>query len=255
MDQINTCLFIFYNNNFYSIMVFTENKPSTEPFSFVLLKKLCSFVFVIVLCYYTYKQFSQFFNSITEPNLNISNYLNVHQSANKDIKIILLTCSSVPLNCTSNNVKCEEYDNKADICDTNTFRYAFNYQDKGEIKITPAITEAYLAGVVIDNNYYQTDGLLFTKPSSSLFIVNDQINVLYYSFIINKRMIDNYIYGLAGGEAIEFVNFNAHTDHVTNLIPPNETTFKLIPTSTDIYYQEETYYERNYQEFLFFIFS
>jgi hypothetical protein len=89
-------------------MVFTENKPSTEPFSFIILKKLCSFTLVIVLIFYTYNQFSQFFRSITEPNLNIRNFFNAKQGINKNIKIIILTCSSRPLNCTYNNEECEE---------------------------------------------------------------------------------------------------------------------------------------------------
>ncbi|GBB98994.1 hypothetical protein RclHR1_03390010 [Rhizophagus clarus] len=224
-------------------MVFTENKPSTEPFSFVLLKKLCSFSFCILLIYYSYNQFSQFFDSITEPNLNIRNFINNRQSINRDIKVILLACSPYSLNCTYNDRECEEYDDRTDICDGNTFRYVFNYRDKAEIKITPVITEAYLAGVVIDDKYYLTDGLLFTKPNSSLFLMNEQINIIYYSFKINKRMIDNYIYGLAGGDGLEFVNFDVQTDHINHLTTPNETTLKLIPASTDIYYQEETYYD------------
>ncbi|PKY51401.1 hypothetical protein RhiirA4_424485 [Rhizophagus irregularis] len=52
-------------------MMFTENKPSTEPFSFIFLKKLCSFALVIILVFYTYNQFSQFSGSIDKPNINV----------------------------------------------------------------------------------------------------------------------------------------------------------------------------------------
>ncbi|PKC70215.1 hypothetical protein RhiirA1_391511 [Rhizophagus irregularis] len=55
-------------------------------------------------------------------------------------------------------------------------------------------------------------------------------------------MVDIYAYGLAGGEVKEFVDFNAHTEHIT-ASTRNAPTLLLIPTLTDIYYQEESYYD------------
>lgn len=227
-------------------MVFAENKPSTEPFSFIFLKKLCSFALVIALVFYTYKQFLQLYCSITEPNVNFRNFFNYKQGINKDIKIIILTCSSLPLSCTFNNGECEEYGNDLDICENGdrTIRYAFNYQVT--VEITPFITEAYLAGLVIDNKYFPSEEFLFTKPNSML-LVNEQINVIYYSFTISKRIVSDYAYGLAGGEEKEHVVFIAHTDHITTLKTTNATRLILIPTTNDIQYQEEFYYDRNYQ--------
>ncbi|CAB4376964.1 unnamed protein product [Rhizophagus irregularis] len=154
----------------------------------------------------------------------------------------MLTCSSLPLSCTYNNGECEEYGNDIDACenDDHTYRYAFNYQDI--VEITPFITEAYLAGLVIDNIYFPSEEFLFNKPNSIL-LVNEQINVIYYSFTISKRIINDYAYGLAGGEEDEHVVFITHTDHITTLETTNATRLVLIPTTKAIQYQEEFYYD------------
>jgi hypothetical protein len=226
-------------------MVFAENKPSTELFSFIFLRKLCSFALIIILIFFTYNQFLQLYCSIIEPNINTRNFYNFKQGIDKNIKIIMLTCSSLPLSCTYNNGECEEYGNDIDACENDhTYRYAFNYQDIAEI--TPFITEAYLAGLVIDNIYFPSEEFLFNKPNSIL-LVNEQINVIYYSFTISKRIINDYAYGLAGGEEDEHVVFITHTDHITTLETTNATRLVLIPTTKAIQYQEEFYYDRNYQ--------
>lgn len=91
-------------------MVFAENKPSTEPFSFVFLKKLCSLALVIMLIFYIYNQFSQLSGSIAKPNLSFRKQTPKKESTNSaNIKIIVGVCSSsYPINCTYNyNVKCK----------------------------------------------------------------------------------------------------------------------------------------------------
>ncbi|GES95062.1 hypothetical protein GLOIN_2v1846962 [Rhizophagus clarus] len=151
-------------------MVFTENKPSTEPFSFVFLKKLCSFALVIMLIFYTYNQFSQFSDSVAKPNLNF------HQQNSKkaltdreSINIIVRVYSPYPINCTYNiNKECK---------------------------------------------------------------------------LDDKLIINNYAYDLAGCEEKEYVDFNAHTDHISTIKTPNAPALILRPTSMNIYYQEESYYD------------
>ncbi|CAB4418343.1 unnamed protein product [Rhizophagus irregularis] len=222
-------------------MMFTENKPSTEPFSFIFLKKLCSFALVIILVFYTYNQFSQFSGSIDKPNINVRRQNSKKAlSEIQNIKIIVRVCSLYPINCTYSNNECEsnEYVERRNIPDCNNY-YALNFQEKVEIKITPFITDIYFHGIVIDNKFYAS---LFNK-SNSLYIVNDQINVIYYSFIISKRIVSDYVYGLAGGGEQEFADFFVYIDHIVSLNTLNATTLVLMPTSMDINYQEESYYD------------
>ncbi|GBB87706.1 hypothetical protein RclHR1_01420009 [Rhizophagus clarus] len=167
-------------------MVFTENKPSTEPFSFVFLKKLCSFALVIMLIFYTYNQFSQFSDSVAKPNLNF------HQQNSKkaltdreSINIITSIMIIQIFNCGF---------------------YTFSFQDNTEIKLYPFIAEVDLDGLV-------------------------------------KLIINNYAYDLAGCEEKEYVDFNAHTDHISTIKTPNAPALILRPTSMNIYYQEESYYD------------
>jgi hypothetical protein len=235
--------------------MFTENKPSTEPFSFIFLKKLCSFVLVILLIFYTYGQFSQFYYSIYNPNLNFRQQnLKISLPDGENTKIIIRACSSYPINCSYNNDECKLYDTDyyTTTCDgTNSFYYAFDFQyEIAIIEITPFITEVYLDGLVLDNKYYKSN----INSQRNLFLVSEQTMVVYYSITISKRIVDNYAYGLAGGEGMDFVDFNAHTAAITPSMTPNATTLILMPISMDIYYEEETYYDRNYQLLLFFFF-
>lgn len=249
MYLYNTSTVCFY---FLFKMMFTENKPSTEPFSFIFLKKLCSFALVIILVFYTYNQFSQFSGSIDKPNINFRKQNSKKASSEiNNIKIIVRVCSLYPINCTYNNNECEsnEYVVRQFIPNCNNY-YALNFQEKMGIEITPFITDAYIYGLVIDNKFYAT----LSNKSNSLFIVNDQINVIYYSFTISERIVSDYVYGLAGGGEEKFVDFFVYTDHITSLETLNATTLLLIPTSMDINYQEESYYDRNYQ-FIQFIFK
>ncbi|GBB99582.1 hypothetical protein RclHR1_03570010 [Rhizophagus clarus] len=55
-------------------------------------------------------------------------------------------------------------------------------------------------------------------------------------------MVGNYLYsGLMDGREEEFVDFNAHTDHITTLTTPNATTLILRPISMDIIYHVEVF--------------
>jgi hypothetical protein len=230
-------------------MVFTDNKPSTEPFSLIFLKKFCSIALLIILLFYTYKQFSQFSDSVIAPNIVLRKQNLLRTITNyKNEKIIMRVCSSYPINCTYNDDECRLDENRdfyTTTCDTtNSFRYAFNYQEKtAKIEMTPFITEVYLDGLVLDDKYYPPNKLSLRQ----LFLVNEQTMIVYYSITISKRIVLDYAYGLAGGAGIEFVDFNAHTAAVTTLKTPNSTTLILMPITTDIYYQEETYYDSNYQ--------
>jgi hypothetical protein len=226
-------------------MVFAENKPSTEPFSFVFLKKLCSLALVIMLIFYIYNQFSQLSGSIAKPNLSFRKQNLKKESTNSaNIKIIVGVCSSsYPINCTYNyNVECklDEYHDHHNMSNCNY--YTFDFQDSTEIKINSLINEVYLDGIELDDKYYSSrkSSIRQSLPMS------EQTMVVYYSITISKDIVDNYAYGLAGGEVKDYVDFNAHTDHITALTP-NAPTLLLIPTLTDIYYQEESYYDRNYQ--------
>ncbi|PKY62815.1 hypothetical protein RhiirA4_489997 [Rhizophagus irregularis] len=76
--------------------------------------------------------------------------------------------------------------------------------------------------MVLNNKVYPSSGfnLISIIP---LFIVNEQAAIIYYSPIINKHIFSKYVYGLVGGLEEEFVDFNAHTDHIlTNLSIPNK---------------------------------
>ena len=80
--------------------------------------------------------------------------------------------------------------------------------------------------------------------------MNEQAAIIYYSPIINKRIFSKCVYGLIGRLEEEFIDFNAHTDHIlTNLSIPNTTMLILRPVSKNILYQEEFYYDRNYLNF------
>ncbi|RGB38001.1 hypothetical protein C1646_756246 [Rhizophagus diaphanus] len=221
--------------------MFAENKRSTEPFSFIILKKICSFLFIIALIFYTYNQFSQFSESISKPNLIISNF----NFGLSKINITIRICGS-NVNCSYKNVYSES--NESENCTLanevpieyflnfpDCYRYSFNYDRiRTEIAIlSPNITSVYLDGLEIDK-YYPDDGLSLMNYSK------EQTTVVYYSPTIIKRISSRYAYGLTDGEGKEYVNFNIHTD-TTDLKIPNEATLILRPTSPDIYYQEETY--------------
>ncbi|CAB5192798.1 hypothetical protein RhiirA5_495125 [Rhizophagus irregularis] len=227
-------------------MVFAENKQSTEPYSFIFLKKLCSFSFIIILIYYTYDQFYQFSNSISKPNL-IFRKQHVREILNtaKNINITIEICGTD--NCTytyngnntdwkkcvaANEVPFEVLSDNVSVPDC--FRYSFDYQERINIEVPP-ITAVHLDGLEIDQYYYAIS-------SSPLFFINNTTTTIYYSPTIIKQISDKYVYGLAGGKSKEYVDFNVHTD-MTPLITPNVTTFVLRPISMNIYYQEETYYD------------
>ncbi|GBC10307.1 hypothetical protein RclHR1_09500005 [Rhizophagus clarus] len=225
-------------------MVFTENKPSTEPFSFIFLKKLCSFALVVMLIYYICNQFLQFHSSIVNPNLNFYRQnFNKSIGGSNDVNIIGRICSSSSIvNCTYNNGECKLDETVDHQSIPNCNHYAFNSQEKAEIRITPYITEIYLDGLVIDNQYYPSKES-FNNKTNPLLIVNEQINVLYYTFMISNCIITSYVYGLVGGEKEEFVDFFAYTDHIMDLKTMDATTLILMPMSMDINYEEESYYD------------
>ncbi|GBC52417.2 hypothetical protein GLOIN_2v1883501 [Rhizophagus irregularis DAOM 181602=DAOM 197198] len=190
-------------------MVFAENKRSTEPYSFILLKKLCSLTIIILLLYYSYDQLSQYYKSISKPKITFHN-LDIFDNINITIGI----CGQIE-NCTYNDK------NKCRTANDIPIEYArFNSPD----------------GLEIDKYYISDDEL------NLIYNPDEQITVVYYSPIIIKRISRKYAYGLAGGEGDEYVRFNAHTD-ITTLTTPNITTLVLRPLSMNIYYQEETYYD------------
>ncbi|CAB4472737.1 hypothetical protein RhiirA5_493748 [Rhizophagus irregularis] len=223
-------------------MILTENKPSTEPSSFIFLKNMCSFALIITLIIYTYNQFSQFCDSISNPNLNFRQQnLKKSLSDSQNAKIIIRACSSYPINCTYNNNECELYENTnydTTTCDSaNSFHYVLDYQ--AIVEINPFITEVYLDGLVLDDKYYKSN----TNSLRKLFIMNEQTMVVYYSITISERITDDYAYGLAGGEVMDFVDFNAHTSAITTSKTQNITTIILMPVSMDINYKVESYYD------------
>ncbi|PKC70213.1 hypothetical protein RhiirA1_455069 [Rhizophagus irregularis] len=218
--------------------MFAENKRSTEPFSFFILKKICSFLFIIALIFYIYNQFSQFSESISKPNLIISKF-------NFDLSKINITigiCGS-NVNCSYKYSESNEYENctvtnevpiEYFLNSPGCYRYSFRYNHiRTEIAIlSPNITSAYLDGLEIDKYY--------PPELNPIHYLKEQTTVIYYSPTIIKRISNRYAYGLADVEGKEYVNFNIHTD-TSDLKIPNETTLILRPTSQDIYYQEETY--------------
>ncbi|GBC05194.1 hypothetical protein RclHR1_00610006 [Rhizophagus clarus] len=215
-------------------MVFAENKRSTEPYSFILLKKLCSFILIILLVYYTYGQFLQYYQSIFKPNITFRKQY-VNEASNTHITVRICGPS---VDCTYNGQdKCRvAVEIPTENIRENSFncsRYSFDYREKIDIAITPSVTEIYLDGLEI-TKYYPAE-------ISSLFFMNERTTIVYYSPTIIKRIFRKYAYGLAGGEVEEYVNFNVHTD-ITTLPTPN-TTLVLRPKTMDVYYQEETYYD------------
>ncbi|GBC48544.2 hypothetical protein GLOIN_2v1883501 [Rhizophagus irregularis DAOM 181602=DAOM 197198] len=184
-------------------MVFAENKQSTEPYSFIFLKKLCSFSFIIILIYYTYDQFSQFSNSISKPNLIFRK---------QHVREILNTAKNI-------NITIE-------ICGTDNCTYTYNNNNTDWKKCVAANEVPF---EVLSDNVSVPDCFRYS------FDYQERIN-------IEVPPITAYVYGLAGGKSKEYVDFNVHTD-MTPLITPNVTTFVLRPISMNIYYQEETYYD------------
>ncbi|CAB4418358.1 unnamed protein product [Rhizophagus irregularis] len=181
--------------------------------------KLCSFSLIIMLIFYTYYQFSQFYNSISKSNLIISN-LNLDSRINITIRI----CGS--------NVNCF---------------YKYAYSDINEPNKSENCTMANEAPIEYTSN--SPDGLEIDKyypPDNKLNLIyysKEQSTVVYYSPTIIKRIFSKYAYGLAGGKGEEFVNFNIHTG-TSDLKTLNGTTLILSPTSLqNIYYQEVAFYD------------
>src|SRR2546430_1361471 len=77
-------------------MVFTENKP-TEPYTFRIIKKLCSFSFILLLLFYTYDQFSQLSKSLNTPNITLRK--KSMDDSNNNIKISVGICSPDAITC------------------------------------------------------------------------------------------------------------------------------------------------------------
>ncbi|CAG8736778.1 1404_t:CDS:2, partial [Rhizophagus irregularis] len=121
--------------------------------------------------------------------------------------------------------------------------------DLKKLVITPNITEAYLDGFKIDKVYPSSGfNLISIIP---LFIVNEQATIVYYSPIIFSK----YVYSLVGELEEEFIDFNAHTDHIlTNLSTPNTTMLILRPVSKDLpqFYQASVDSLAFCQEFSYF---
>ncbi|PKY40021.1 hypothetical protein RhiirA4_453319 [Rhizophagus irregularis] len=222
-----------------------ENKRSTEPFSFIILKKICSFLFIIILIFYTIGQFSQFSESTYNPNLIISQ----QRMDKKDTNITIILCGST-LNCTNYKERCKYgpagYKNVDNTTITTCSQYFLGFQKKMMIEVTPINITAgylYLEGIEIDsNNRYYTNGTFF-DVESGLHYMNGYTNVVHYSPIIKKRITNKYVYGLAGGEEEGYVDFDAYLDIKTST--PDKTTLILKPKSMNIYYQKESYYDLN----------
>ncbi|GES85166.1 hypothetical protein GLOIN_2v1786427 [Rhizophagus clarus] len=144
------------------------------------------------------------------------------------------------MNCTYDDKECklDEYRYHHNMPDC-TY-YTFSFEENTEIKIYPSITEVYLDGLVLGDKYYPPSKL---SPRQTLPIMSEQTIIIYYSVTISKLIVDNYAYGLVGGNEKEYVDFNAHTDHISASNAPYAPTLILIPTSTYIYYQEESYYD------------
>ncbi|PKY53973.1 hypothetical protein RhiirA4_547948 [Rhizophagus irregularis] len=207
--------------------------------------KLCSFSLIIMLIFYTYYQFSQFYNSISKSNLIISN-LNLDSRINITIRICgsNVNCfykyaysdinePNKSENCTMANEAPIEYTSNSPGC----YRYSFSHGYTEIAILSPNITSVYLDGLEIDK-YYPPDNKL-----NLIYYSKEQSTVVYYSPTIIKRIFSKYAYGLAGGKGEEFVNFNIHTG-TSDLKTLNGTTLILSPTSLqNIYYQEVAFYD------------
>ncbi|CAG8474825.1 10696_t:CDS:2 [Rhizophagus irregularis] len=215
-------------------MIFTESKRSTEPYSFIFLKKLCSLSFILILLYYTYNQFSQYYVSISNPNINFYK-LNVDEFINTNISIIISVRGEIA-NCNyinNNNDKgeCRKYK----VPNDNNLHYSFNHSSSGvlstTIKITPknTIPEIYLGGFELDK-YYPSESAS-NYPNYLINIMKEQTMIVYYSPIIKTDFNND-----------QYVNFNVRTATKTpSATTTNTISLTLIQMSTDIYYQEETY--------------
>ncbi|CAG8583653.1 6747_t:CDS:2 [Rhizophagus irregularis] len=108
----------------------------------------------------------------------------------------------------------------------------------------------FLCGSTLNCNYKEIND---EKKCDHEFSLKDDDNTTCSSYsldfqneIIIEQITNNkYVYGLAGGEKDEYVDFNAHMDHATTSTTPDKTTLILRPTSKSIYYQEESYYDFN----------
>ncbi|POG61565.1 hypothetical protein GLOIN_2v1786435 [Rhizophagus irregularis DAOM 181602=DAOM 197198] len=194
--------------------------------------------------------FSQFSESISKPNLIISK-----QRMDKDTNITTMSiflCGST-LNCNYKEIndekKCDHEFSLKDDDNTTCSSYSLDFQNEIIIEVTPINITAgylYLYGIQMNNKTYMTEFFLFDKSAVLLHYVNGQTNFVYFSPTIIKQITNNkYVYGLAGGEKDEYVDFNAHMDHATTSTTPDKTTLILRPTSKSIYYQEESYYDFN----------
>jgi hypothetical protein len=160
-------------------------------------------------------------------------------STAKNINITITICEP-NVNCTNES----QYENcsianeaPANYLYYDCPRYSFNYQELTVIRIVPNTTNVYLDGLEIIRYY--------PAKNVPLLLMNEQDTVIYYSPTIIKQITRKHMYGLAGGEGEEYVNFNLHADTTTTK-NSSQTILKLIPMSMDIYYQEESYYDRNY---------
>ncbi|CAB5387324.1 unnamed protein product [Rhizophagus irregularis] len=187
--------------------------------------------------------FSQFYNSISKPNLIISK----HNPAGISFNITLTICGP-NANCFyklnyDKYIKCEMANEiplkYIDLKPLDCSRYSSYHYNDIEIAISSSITSVHLDGLEMDK-YYQSD--VDSYSSNLIYHSKEQTTVIYYSPTIIKRILKKYAYGLAGGERKEYVNFNVHTDTL-DLKTSNGTTLILRPTSPDIYYQEETFYD------------
>lgn len=103
-----------------------------------------------------------------------------------NINITIKICSPT-VNCiykghkfrVANEIPIEYFKSNSPDCS----RYSFNYQKEIKIEITPNITEVYLDGLEIIK-YYPAE-------ISSLFLLNEQTTIVYYSPIIIKRISRN----------------------------------------------------------------
>ena len=242
-------------------MLFIENKP-TEPYTFRIIKNLCSFSLIIILLFYIYNQFSQFFKLINTPNLTLRKRSVDEFDNNITISIGICSSDADVLICkhgynpnkpSTPCPKAKPYPPELDIvpfkCNNakKYLRYSFDYRKIIKVMISNTVNDfgVYLDEITIDEESYVP--FEFQIDMLDLIYSNKQNMIIYYSPTIISRITSNYAYGfINGGQVKKSVYFNAHVDRSTLTATNGTTEFILSTMSMDIYYQDESYYDRNY---------
>jgi hypothetical protein len=258
--------------------MFIRNKP-TEPFFFILFKKICSLSFIIIIILYAINQISDLSTTgLSKPRLGLSN-----KQFRDTATITMEFCNAGTINVTNcqlffkfpstwnnfvpNNYKCRF--NRISAINESCARYTFvhdytvllwlnisigqssqpallnNSSEILNILNSRNMTDVYPGILSIYMTKFKMNGTNYQPNYNSFFLTNGQVAIIDYSPIIKSNIYDTYLFGLESRtesySSLPIIDFDARMNILPLSSPQNTLQLGMKTRSSTIHYQEEFY--------------